>query len=147
MKLKPILDEQTTSLLGFYDSLTQNNDRFEQKIRITGLREVEGKERTDKDGKILVNEFGETLKWDTKYYVTYNCINSSGTHTATVAQSLFIELELNKNYIARGKIEYRIYGDSYNSTPVVVFDKFVSERDELLSSLAILKKTEITSKS
>ncbi|WP_065838913.1 hypothetical protein [Campylobacter fetus] len=139
----PILDEQTSNLLSFYDSLNQNNDRFEQKIRITGLREAEGKEKTDKDGKILVNEFGEALKWDTKYYVTYNCINSSGSHTTSVAQLLFFELELNKNYVAKGHIEYKVYGDSYNSTPVIVFEKFVSERDELLSSLAILKKAEI----
>ncbi|OCR90095.1 hypothetical protein CFT12S02263_09495, partial [Campylobacter fetus subsp. testudinum] len=100
-------------------------------IRITGLREAEGKEKTDKDGKILVNEFGEALKWDTKYYVTYNCINSSGSHTTSVAQLLFVELELNKNYVAKGHIEYKVYGDSYNSTPVIVFEKFVSERDEL----------------
>ncbi|WP_163258654.1 hypothetical protein [Campylobacter fetus] len=141
--MRPILDEQTSNLLSFYDSLNQNNDRFEQKIRITGLREAEGKEKTDKDGKILVNEFGEALKWDTKYYVTYNCINSSGSHTTSVAQLLFVELELNKNYVAKGHIEYKVYGDSYNSTPVIVFEKFVSERDELLSSLAILKKAEI----
>uniref|UniRef100_UPI003AF7E0DF hypothetical protein n=1 Tax=Campylobacter hyointestinalis TaxID=198 RepID=UPI003AF7E0DF len=140
--MKPILSDVANELLSLYDNLNQNNDKFEQKIKITGLREAEGKEKTDKDGKVIVNEFGEVQRWDTKYYVTYNSINSSGSHTTSVSQPLFVELEVGKNYIAKGHIEYKVYGDNYNSTPVIVFDKFVSERDNLIQSLAIFKDSQ-----
>lgn len=145
--MKPILSDVANELLSLYDNLNQNNDKFEQKIKITGLREAEGKEKTDKDGKVIVNEFGEVQRWDTKYYVTYNSINSSGSHTTSVSQPLFVELEVGKNYIAKGHIEYKVYGDNYNSTPVIVFDKFVSERDNLIQSLAIFKDSQNVSKS
>lgn len=138
--MKPILSDTANELLSLYDNLNQNNDKFEQKIKITGLREAEGKEKTDKDGKVIVNEFGEVQRWDTKYYVTYNSINSSGSHTTSISQPLFVELEVGKNYIAKGHIEYKVYGDNYNSTPVIVFDKFVSERDNLIQSLAFFKE-------
>lgn len=138
--MKPILSDTANELLSLYDNLNQNNDKFEQKIKITGLREAEGKEKTDKDGKVIVNEFGEVQRWDTKYYVTYNSINSSGSHTTSISQPLFVELEVGKNYIAKGHIEYKVYGDNYNSTPVIVFDKFVSERDNLIQSLALFKE-------
>ncbi|WP_187106959.1 hypothetical protein [Campylobacter hyointestinalis] len=144
--MKPILSDVSNELLSLYDNLNQNNDKFEQKIKITGLREAEGKEKTDKDGKVIVNEFGEVQRWDTKYYVTYNSINSSGSHTTSVSQPLFVELEVGKNYIAKGHIEYKVYGDNYNSTPVIVFDKFVSERDNLIQSLAIFKDSQNVSK-
>lgn len=144
--MKPILSDVANELLSLYDNLNQNNDKFEQKIKITGLREAEGKEKTDKDGKVIVNEFGEVQRWDTKYYVTYNSINSSGSHTTSVSQPLFVELEVGKNYIAKGHIEYKVYGDNYNSTPVIVFDKFVSERDNLIQSLAIFKDSPNVSK-
>lgn len=140
--MKPILSDTANELLSLYDNLNQNNDKFEQKIKITGLREAEGKEKTDKDGKVIVNEFGEVQRWDTKYYITYNSINSSGSHTTSVSQPLFVELEVGKNYIAKGHIEYKVYGDNYNSTPVIVFDKFVSERDNLIQSLAIFKDSQ-----
>lgn len=140
--MKPILSDTANELLSLYDNLNQNNDKFEQKIKITGLKEVEGKEKTDKDGKVIVNEFGEVQRWDTKYYITYNSINSSGSHTTSVSQPLFIELEVGKNYIAKGHIEYKVYGDNYNSTPVIVFDKFVSERDNLIEALAIFKDSQ-----
>lgn len=144
--MKPILSDTANELLSLYDNLNQNNDKFEQKIKITGLREAEGKEKTDKDGKVIVNEFGEVQRWDTKYYVTYNSINSSGSHTTSVSQPLFVELEIGKNYIAKGHIEYKVYGDNYNSTPVIVFDKFVSERDNLIEALAIFKDSSKSSK-
>lgn len=144
--MKPILSDTANELLSLYDNLNQNNDKFEQKIKITGLREAEGKEKTDKDGKVIVNEFGEVQRWDTKYYVTYNSINSSGSHTTSVSQPLFVELEIGKNYIAKGHIEYKVYGDNYNSTPVIVFDKFVSERDNLIEALAIFKDSPKSSK-
>ncbi|CUU75243.1 hypothetical protein [Campylobacter hyointestinalis] len=140
--MKPILSDTANELLSLYDNLNQNNDKFEQKIKITGLREAEGKEKTDKDGKVIVNEFGEVQRWDTKYYITYNSINSSGSHTTSVSQPLFVELEVSKNYIAKGHIEYKVYGDNYNSTPVIVFDKFVSERDNLIEALAIFKDSQ-----
>lgn len=140
--MKPILDNSAEALLSLYDNLNQNNDKFKQKIKIISLREVEGKEKTDKDGKVIVNEFGEVQRWDTKYYITYNSINSSGSHTTSVSQPLFIELEQGKNYIAKGHIEYKVYGDNYNSTPVIVFDKFVSERDNLIEALAIFKDSQ-----
>ncbi|CUU90475.1 Uncharacterised protein [Campylobacter hyointestinalis subsp. hyointestinalis] len=140
--MKPILSDTANELLSLYDNLNQNNDKFEQKIKITGLREAEGKEKTDKDGKVIVNEFGEVQRWDTKYYITYNSINSSGSHTTSVSQPLFVELEVGKNYIAKGHIEYKVYGDNYNSTPVIVFDKFVSERDNLIEALAIFKDSQ-----
>lgn len=41
--MKPILDNSAEALLSLYDNLNQNNDKFEQKIKIISLREVEGK--------------------------------------------------------------------------------------------------------
>ncbi|ANE35658.1 hypothetical protein CIG11343_0597 [Campylobacter iguaniorum] len=139
--MKPILDSSSFELLALYDSLNTNNDKLEQKIKITALKSVEGKERTDKDGNILVDEFGQPLKWDTKFYVTYNSINSNGSHTTTVSQELYLQLEIGKNYIAKGHIDYKVYGDNYNSTPVIVFDSFVSERDTLIEALVLFKET------
>ena len=53
-----------------YAALNQNSDLFEQKIKINKLKKLDGKERTDKDGNPIMNEFGEPVRWDDSYLAT-----------------------------------------------------------------------------
>ncbi len=139
---KALLDSQSEALLKLYDAMNEERDNFVQKIKVVGLRVAEGKPKTDKEGNIITNDFGEVEKWDNKYYLTFLSLGSGGTHTTAVGQEVYESLKLNETYIAEGKVEYRVFGDNYNSTPIIVFDKFTTERDELLKSLANFKVSE-----
>lgn len=118
-----------------YSALNQNNDFFEQKIKVIKTKKVDGKEKLDKDGNLVLNEFGEPMRWDDSYYLTYVALNSGGEHTARITQAQYLELTENEVYFARGKIEYRLYKDSYNSVPTIVFDKFTSAVDSFVTAM------------
>ena len=116
--------EQEQHAKEIYRALNQSKDLFSQKIRVKKLKEVEGKIKKDKDGNDITNEFGESERWDNTYHLTYVAMNSGGEHTTRITQAQFNELDEDEIYIANGKIEFRLYADAYNTTPVIVFDKF-----------------------
>lgn len=117
--------EQEQRAREIYNALNQSNDLFEQRIKVLKLKKIDGKTKTDKDGNPMVDDFGEIQKWEDSYVMTYVAMNSGGEHTTRITQAQFIELQENEIYIASGKIEYRLYKDNYNSTPVIAFDKFI----------------------
>ena len=127
----PLMDSTNETLYReIYQSLNQNTDYFEQKIK-----RIEGKQKLDKDNNPVVNEFGEFEKWDDSYVVAFVALNSGGEHTTRITQEQYLDLKEDEVYIASGKIEYRLYKDAYNSTPVVVFNKFVPAIDSFVTAM------------
>lgn len=118
-----------------YNALNQSNDLFEQRIKVLKLKKIEGKAKVDKDGNPMIDDFGEVQKWEDSYALTYIAMNSGGEHTTRITQAQFMDLKENEIYIANGKIEYRLYKDNYNSTPVIVFDKFVPAIELFVSAM------------
>ena len=119
----------------------RSKDLFEQKIRVKKLKEVEGKIKKDKDGKDIVGEFGEPERWDNSYHLTYVAMNSGGEHTTRITQAQFHELEEDEVYIASGKVEFRLYADAYNTTPVIVFDKFTPAVELFVTAMLKLESS------
>ena len=107
-----------------FRALNANLDTFSQKIMVSKLKIQKGNERVDKDGKPVTNEFGEPVRWDDSYLVTYSALNGGGEHTTRVSQAQFMELAEGGVYLASGKIVYKLYKDAYNTTPTVEFTKF-----------------------
>lgn len=131
--------EQEQHAKEIYRALNQSKDLFSQKIRVKKLKEVEGKIKKDKDGNDMTNEFGEPERWDNSYHLTYVAMNSGGEHTTRITQAQFNELEEDEIYIANGKIEFRLYADAYNTTPVIVFDKFTPTVDIFVTAMLKLE--------
>ena len=132
----PLMDSTNETLYReIYQSLNQNTDYFEQKIKVFKVKKIEGKQKLDKDNNPIVNEFGEFERWDDSYVVTFIALNSGGEHTTRITQEQYLDLKEDEVYIASGKIEYRLYKDAYNSTPVVVFNKFVPAIDSFVTAM------------
>ncbi|WP_149723748.1 hypothetical protein [Campylobacter concisus] len=132
----PLMDSTNETLYReIYQSLNQNTDYFEQKIKVLKVKKIEGKQKLDKDNNPIVNEFGEFERWDDSYVVTFIALNSGGEHTTRITQEQYLDLKEDEVYIASGKIDYRLYKDAYNSTPVVVFNKFVPAIDSFVTAM------------
>lgn len=132
----PLMDSTNETLYReIYQSLNQNTDYFEQKIKVLRVKRIEGKQKLDKDNNPIVNEFGEFERWDDSYIVTFVALNSGGEHTTRITQEQYLDLKEDEVYVASGKIEYRLYKDAYNSTPVVVFNKFVPAIDSFVTAM------------
>ena len=131
--------EQEQHAIEIYRALNQSKDLFEQKIRVKKLKQVEGKIKKDKDGNDITNEFGEPERWDNSYHLTYVAMNSGGEHTTRITQAQFHELDEDEIYIASGKIEFRLYAENYNTTPVIVFDKFTPAVDLFVTAMLKLE--------
>lgn len=131
--------EQEQHAKEIYRALNQSKDLFSQKIRVKKLKEVEGKIKKDKDGNDITNEFGEPERWDNSYHLTYVAMNSGGEHTTRITQAQFNELDEDEIYIANGKIEFRLYAENYNTTPVIVFDKFTPAVDLFVTAMLKLE--------
>ena len=129
--------EQEQHAIEIYRALNQSKDKFEQKIRVKKLKQIEGKVKKDKDGNDVLDKFGEPERWDDTYMLTYVAMNSGGEPTKRITQGQFNELSEDEIYIASGKIEFRLYADAFNTTPVIVFDKFTPAVDLFVT--AILK--------
>ena len=131
--------EQEQHAKEIYRALNQSKDLFSQKIRVKKLKEIEGKIKKDKDGNDVVDKFGEPERWDNTYILTYVAMNSGGEHTTRITQAQFNELDEDEIYIADGKIEFRLYADAYNTTPVIVFDKFTPAVDLFVTAMLKLE--------
>jgi len=131
--------EQEQHAKEIYRALNQSKDLFSQKIRVKKLKEIEGKIKKDKDGNDIVDKFGEPEKWDNTYMLTYVAMNSGGEHTTRITQAQFHELDEDEIYIADGKVEFRLYADAYNTTPVIVFDKFTPAVDIFVTAMLKLE--------
>ena len=131
--------EQEQHAKDLYRALNQSKDLFEQKIKVKKLKQVEGKVKKDKDGKDILDKFGEPEKWDDIFTLTYVSLNVGGEHTTRITQGQFNELSEDEIYIASGKIEYRLYADNFNTTPTVVFDKFTPAIDLFVTALQKLE--------
>ena len=132
----PLMDSTNETLYReIYQSLNQNADYFEQKIKVIKTKKIEGEQKFDKDNNPVVNEFGEFEKWDDSYVVTFVALNSGGEHTTRITQEQYLDLKEDEVYVASGKIEYRLYKDAYNSTPVVVFNKFIPAIDSFVTAM------------
>ena len=131
--------EQEQHAKEIYRALNQSKDLFSQKIRVKKLKEIEGKIKKDKDGNDIVDKFGEPEKWDNTYMLTYVAMNSGGEHTTRITQAQFHELDEDEIYIADGKVEFRLYADAYNTTPVIVFDKFTPAVDIFVTEMLKLE--------
>ena len=131
--------EQEQHAKEIFRALNQSKDIFEQKIRVKKLKQIEGKVKKDKDGNDVLDKFGEPERWDDTYMLTYVAMNSGGEHTTRITQGQFHELDEDEIYIASGKIEFRLYADSYNTTPVVVFDKFIPAVDLFVTAMLKLE--------
>lgn len=134
-----LTQEQERQALEIYNALNQNNDLFEQKIQVNKLKKVDGKVRNDKDGNPMYDEFGEVMKWDDSYSMTYVALNSGGEHTARITQEQYLNLKEGEIYVASGKIEYRLYKDSFNSTPIPVFNKFIPASELFVAAMLKLQ--------
>lgn len=127
---------KVNEFLEFYNIINSNNDTFSQKIKINDKRISTGKIKVDKDGNTITNSItGEFEKWDDTYYISYVALNSGGFHTARVSQELFVNLEIDKIYYAKGKIDYVLFKDNFNSTPVVNFTEFIDFENYLVTQL------------
>ena len=71
--------------------------------------------------------------------LTYVSMNSGGEHTIRITQGQFNELNEDEVYIAKGKVEFRLYADAFNTTPVIVFDKFTPAIDLFVTALQKLE--------
>ena len=131
--------EQEQHAKEIYRALNQSKDLFEQKIRVKKTKQIEGKIKKDKDGNDVLDKFGEPERWDDTYMLTYVAMNSGGEHTTRITQAQFYELEEDEIYIASGKIEFRLYADAYNTTPVIVFDKFTPAVDLFVTAMLKLE--------
>ena len=131
--------EQEQHAKEIYRALNQSKDLFDQKIRVKKLKQIEGKIKKDKDGNDVLDKFGEPERWDDTYMLTYVAMNSGGEHTTRITQGQFHELNEDEIYIASGKIECRLYADAYNTTPVIVFDKFVPAVDLFVTAMLKLE--------
>ena len=132
----PLMDSTNETLYReIYQALNQNTDYFEQKIKVLKVKKIEGKQKLDKDNNPIVNDFGEFERWDDSYVVTFIALNSGGEHTTRITQEQYLDLKEDEVYIASGKIDYRLYKDAYNSTPVVVFNKFVPAIDSFVTAM------------
>ena len=131
--------EQEQHAKEIYRALNQSKDLFLFLIRVKKLKEIEGKIKKDKDGNDITNEFGEPERWDNSYHLTYVAMNSGGEHTTRITQAQFNELDEDEIYIANGKIEFRLYADAYNTTPVIVFDKFTPAVDIFVTAMLKLE--------
>ena len=131
--------EQEQHAKEIYRALNQSKDLFSQKIRVKKLKEIEGKIKKDKDGNDMVDKFGEPERWDNTYMLTYVAMNSGGEHTTRITQAQFHELDEDEIYIADGKVEFRLYADAYNTTPVIVFDKFTPAVDIFVTAMLKLE--------
>lgn len=131
--------EQEQHAKDLYRALNQSKDLFEQKIKVKKLKQVEGKVKKDKDGKDILDKFGEPEKWDDIFTLTYVSLNVGGEHTTRITQGQFNELSEDEIYIASGKIEYRLYAENFNTTPTVVFDKFTPAIDLFVTALQKLE--------
>ena len=69
------------------------------------------------------------------YQLTFVAMNSGGEHSARITLEQFNELQEGEIYVASGKIEYRLYKDNFNSTPVVIFDKFTPAIDLFVTAM------------
>ena len=127
--------EQEQRAREIYNALNQSNDLFEQRIKVLKLKKIDGKAKTDKDGNPMIDDFGEIQKWEDSYALTYVAMNSGGEHTTRITQAQFLELQEGEIYISSGKIEYRLYKDNYNSTSVIVFDKFTPAIELFVSAM------------
>lgn len=131
--------EQEQHAKEIFRALNQGKDLFEQKIRVKKLKQIEGKIKKDKDGNDIVDKFGEPERWDDTYMLTYVAMNIGGEHTTRITQGQYNELDEDEIYIANGKIEYRLYADAYNTTPVIVFDKFTPAVDIFVTAMLKLE--------
>lgn len=131
--------EQEQHARDLYRALNQSKDLFEQKIKVKKLKQIEGKVKKDKDGKDILDKFGEPEKWDDIFTLTYVSLNVGGEHTTRITQGQFNELSEDEIYIASGKIEYRLYAENFNTTPTVVFDKFTPAIDLFVTALQKLE--------
>ena len=131
--------EQEQHAKEIYRALNQSQDLFEQKIRVKKTKQIEGKIKKDKDGNDVLDKFGEPEKWDDTYMLTYVAMNSGGEHTTRITQGQFNELNEDEVYIAKGKIEFRLYADAYNTIPVIVFDKFTPAVDLFVTAMLKLE--------
>ncbi|AQW85537.1 hypothetical protein CPIN18020_0293 [Campylobacter pinnipediorum subsp. caledonicus] len=131
--------EKEQEIKNIWNALNQNNDLFEQKIKVTGLKLQEGKEKIDKDGNILTDEFGEPQKWDNTYRLSYVSLNSGGEHSTRITQEQYLNLKLDEVYIASGSIKYVLYKDTYNTTPTVVFEKFTPASELFVTAMLKLE--------
>ena len=66
-------------------------------------------------------------------------MNSGGEHTTRITQAQFNELDEDEIYIASGKVEFRLYAENYNTTPVIVFDKFTPAVDLFVTAMLKLE--------
>lgn len=124
-----ITQEAEASLNQLYLALSQNQDSFSQKIRVIKLKRAEGSEKKDKDGNTLVDDFGEPMRWEDKYYLSYVALNSGGEHTTQITQAQYLELKENTDYIASGRVEYRQPKEGFNTIPLIVFNSFENASD------------------
>lgn len=131
--------EQEQHARDLYRALNQSKDSFEQKIKVKKLKQVEGKVKKDKDGKDVLDDFGQPVRWDDIFTLTYVSLNVGGEHTTRITQGQFNELSEDEIYIASGKIEYRLYAENFNTTPTVVFDKFTPAIDLFVTALQKLE--------
>ncbi|WP_223315389.1 hypothetical protein [Campylobacter concisus] len=55
----PLMDSTSENLYReIYQSLNQNLDYFEQKIKVLKTKKIDGKQKLDKDNNPIINEFG-----------------------------------------------------------------------------------------
>ena len=81
----PLMDSTSENLYReIYQSLNQNLDCFEQKIKVLKTKKIDGKQKLDKDNNPIVNELGEFEKWDDSYVLTFVALNSGGEHTTRI---------------------------------------------------------------
>lgn len=123
----------------FYELTQGNHDVFTQKIRVIDLRKQDGKQKVDKEGNPILDEFGVIQKWDDSYYLIYIPVNCGVKHTTRITQEQFTSLEIGVTYIADGYVDYVLYKDAFNSTPTINFTNFLSEKEWIASQLQIFK--------
>lgn len=131
--------EQENQAKEVYRLLNQGSDTLQQRIRVKKLKHIPGNVKKDKDGNEIVNDFGEAERWDDAYALTYVAMNSGGEHTTRITQAQFASLSEGEIYVADGKIEYRLYKDNFNTTPVIVFDKFTPAIDLFVTAMLKLQ--------
>lgn len=120
-------------VLKLVNALNKNTDEFKQKIRILDKEKIEGSEKKDSNGNVLIdNTTGEVLRWDDKYKITYMAVNTaSERHAIYVPFDKFEELKIGEDYFAIGRVDYKKVGNDYSSRAVVSFDKFINVSEQI----------------
>lgn len=117
-------------------------DTFIQNIEVVSKYEKKGGDMLDKEGNPLVDENGQVRKYKDKYCIRFKALKGGDEHFCTVDFDAYQSVEVGLKYVATGNISYKIYGENFNSTPVIHFTNLEDIKEKFFKSLQVCTSKE-----